>query len=382
LLLAVEYNTEFNYINSGNQQGDTMTTYIEDIVNNSDQKRITYAEFIRAALYHPEQGYYMKNDVKIGRSGDFITTSNVSDIYGKVIAKWYAANRLEYNLPAAVCEIGGGTGRFAKAFLEGWAQYSSVPLTYSLVETSPYHRQLQAETLVGFNNFVQYQNINEIRDFTGLIFSNELFDALSVHVIEKRRGAIYEVMITSEEHGLKEVLVPLEDQEILSFVEKHGVFLNEGQRIEIPLEMEEMVKSIDEMLTNGIVVTVDYGYTREEWQRPERKNGSLRGYYRQQMYEDVLQFPGMMDITSHVHFDALIRTGEEHNLKCRLKQRQDEFLLTAGILDELANTYDPDPFSEQSKLNRAIKSLILPGGMSSAFHVIVQEKGLNSNESV
>lgn len=352
------------------------------MVNHSNHKRITYAEFIRAALYHPEQGYYMKNDIKIGRSGDFITTSNVSDIYGKIIAKWYAVNHLKYKLPAAVCEIGGGTGRFAKAFLEGWEQYSSVPLTYWLVEASPYHRQLQAEKLVGFNNFVQNQNINELRDFTGLIFSNELFDALSVHVIEKRGGELCEVMITSGEHGLKEVLVPLENQEILTFVEKNGVYLNEGQRIEIPLEMEEMVKSISEMLTRGIVFTVDYGYTREEWQRPERKNGSLRGYYRQQMYEDVLQFPGMMDITSHVHFDALIRSGEEHNLKLKVKQRQDEFLLTAGILDELANTYDPDPFSEQSKLNRAIKSLVLPGGMSSAFHVIIQEKGLNSNESV
>jgi SAM-dependent MidA family methyltransferase len=354
-----------------------MNTYIEEMINSKNHKRITYAEFIRAALYHPEQGYYMKNDIKIGRSGDFITTSNVSNIYGKIMAKWYAINHLKYNLPAAVCEIGGGTGRFAQAFLEGWEQYSSVPLTYILVEASPYHQQLQAETLVDFNNFEQYQNISELRDFTGLIFSNELFDALPVHVIEKKRGELYEVMVTSSENGLKEVLVPLEDQEILKFIDKHEIKVNEGQRIEIPLEMEDMVKDISNMLKRGIVITVDYGYTREEWQQPERKNGSLRGYYRQQMYEDVLQFPGVMDITSHVHFDALIRSGEENGLKLQAKQRQDEFLLTAGILDELADSYDPNPFSEKSKLNRAIKSLILPGGMSSAFHVILQEKGID-----
>ncbi|MGM0900067.1 MAG: class I SAM-dependent methyltransferase [Bacillota bacterium] len=357
-----------------------MNTYIEEMINNSANKRITYAEFIRVALYHPEQGYYMKNDIKIGRSGDFITTSNVSHIYGKIIAKWYAENHLKYHLPAAVCEIGGGTGRFAKAFLEGWEQYSSVPLTYFLVESSPYHQQLQAETLVGFNNFTQYQNISQLRNFTGLVFSNELFDALPVHVIEKKGGELYEVMITSIEYGLKEVLVPLENMEILRFIDQHGVSLNEEQRIEIPLEMEEMVKSISERLTCGIVISVDYGYTKEEWQQPERKNGSLRGYYRQQMYGDVLQFPGMMDITSHVHFDALIRSGEENGLRFKAKQRQDEFLLSAGILDELAESYDPNPFSEQSKLNRAIKSLILPGGMSSAFHVIIQEKGCDSSK--
>jgi SAM-dependent MidA family methyltransferase len=354
-----------------------MNNYIEELIQNSHQKRITYAEYIKAALYHPEQGYYMNTDKKIGRSGDFITTSNVSHIYGKIMAKWYAENHVHYQLPAAVCEIGGGTGRFAKAFIEGWAQYSSVPLTYILVESSPYHQQLQMEALAGFNHFSQYQNISELRDFTGLVFSNELFDALPVHVIEKKRGELYEVMITSNEHGFKEILVPLENRGILGFVEKNGISLNEGQRIEIPLEMEDMVKTISEKLTHGIVITVDYGYTKEEWQQPERKNGSLRGYYRQQMYEDVLQLPGRMDITSHVHFDVLIRSGEENGLKFKAKQRQDEFLLSAGILEELAESYDPNPFSENSKLNRAIKSLILPGGMSSSFHVIIQEKGLN-----
>jgi SAM-dependent MidA family methyltransferase len=61
------------------------------------------------------------------------------------------------------------------------------------------------------------------------------------------------------------------------------------------------------------------------------------------------------------------------------KPRQDEFLLKAGILKELENHYDPNPFSNVSKRNRAIRSLIMPSGMSSFFHLVIQQKGINGN---
>ncbi|WP_371932003.1 SAM-dependent methyltransferase [Mesobacillus subterraneus] len=95
------------------------------------------------------------------------------------------------------------------------------------------------------------------------------------------------------------------------------------------------------------------------------------------MHHDVLQHPGEMDITSHVHFDVLKLIGEKYSLNFMQKMRQDEFLLAAGILEELADHNDPNPFSAESKRNRAIRSLILPGGISQSFDVVVQTKGLD-----
>ncbi|MBM4762282.1 SAM-dependent methyltransferase [Bacillus sp. B15-48] len=355
-----------------------MLTYIEDFIKRKPKKRISYAEYMDLVLYDPEYGYYMKNDMKIGREGDFITTSNFSDIYGKLVAKWYAGFRHKFNLPAAICEIGGGNGRFAKAFLDGWSQYSSSPISYTLIETSAYHRKLQSEELNGFKDVVQYKELGELGAFHGLIFSNELFDALPVHVIEKRDGELFEVMITYCEGGLSEVLIPLEREDIKAFVHVHRLTLSNGQRIEIPLEMENVIKTISQSLVKGIVITVDYGYTKNEWKAPARKDGSLRGYYSHQMYRDILQFPGRMDITSHVHFDALIEQGEKYGLGFIEKHRQDEFFLKLGILDELQENDDSNPFSEKSKQNRAIRNLIIPGGISSAFHVIIQEKAIDA----
>ncbi|SEM28173.1 SAM-dependent methyltransferase, MidA family [Mesobacillus persicus] len=354
-----------------------MNSFIQDIIMKSPNKMITYAEYIKNALYHPKHGYYMNDEVKIGRSGDFITTSNVSNVFGKIMAKWYSTHHLKYDLPAAVCEIGGGNGRFAKAFLEGWNQYSTIPLTYILIETSPFHRKLQVEELQSIGNIIQYSELSELRDFSGLVFSNELFDALPVHMIEKKGAELFEVMVTFRDGELSEELVPLVDEKILDFIEDQEIKFYEGQRIEIPLAMKEVLREINHMLTSGVVITVDYGYTNEEWREPERRKGSLRGYYRQRMYDNVLQYPGLMDITSHVHFDALVSEGELQGLKFLSKQRQDEYLLSIGILDELAENFDPNPFSEKSKQNRAIRSLVLPGGMSSAFHVIIQQKGLS-----
>jgi SAM-dependent MidA family methyltransferase len=354
-----------------------MFNYLKSLISNSPTNFITYAEFIGAALYHPELGYYMKNNEKIGPRGDFITTSNVSDIFGRTIARWFASICIHYQLCPVFCEIGAGNGRFAKAFLQEWEEKVKTPLTYFIVESSPYHRKLQKE-LIGENFSVkQVETLEELANFEGMIFSNELFDAFPVHIIEKIKGVVYEVMIGINNDELYEHRIPLTNNEILKFLEENKIHLNENQRMEIPIDMGEMLLKISNTLLKGFIVTVDYGYTLDEWMEPARAKGSLRGYYQHKMIEDVLSNPGEMDITSHIHFDWLITRGAQLDLNLIIKLRQDEFLLKTGILTELENHYDSNPFSDVSKRNRAIRSLIMPSGMSTYFHVLIQKKGMD-----
>lgn len=353
-----------------------MKEIIKRISERSPQM-ISYADFIEFALYEPEYGYYMKAGEKVGRGGDFITTSNISDVYGRLLAKYFLKLTDEWQLDASVCEIGAGTGRFAAAFIAEWEKLSTKPLQYYIVETSPYHRKKQRE-LIHFNEqFVQVETLEELKPFSGLIFSNELFDALPVHVIEKRQGELREVMVAVEENQLIEKQVPLKNKSLAQFLEKRKIHLDEGQRFEIPLAMEKVLARIADVLHRGFVITVDYGYTDQEWMEPIHRDGSLRGYYKHEQVHDVLKNVGEMDITSHVHFDALIEEGEEVGLQFVSKQRQDEFFLSIGILEELENHYDSNPFSAVSKKNRALRSLIMPGGISSYFHTIIQKKGLD-----
>lgn len=354
-----------------------MITYLTKLIENSPMKLISYADYMNTVLYHPEKGYYMKDKQKIGRQGDFITSSNVDDIVGETFAKWFAYVCENCQLAPIFCEVGAGTGRFARAFLKKWQESIKKPLKYIIVESSPYHRRIQNELLMEDFSFEQASSLDELESFEGMIYTNELFDALPVHVIEKQKGQLFEIMVGIQNEHLFEKKIPLSNRKILLFLQETGIELHENQRIEIPLLMENILLKMSRVLSKGFLTTVDYGYTNKEWMQPSRRKGSLRGYYHHQLVEDVLQHPGEMDVTSHVHFDWLIKRGRQLQFNLLIKLRQDEFLLKNNILQDLGNHNDANPFSYNSKRNRAIRSLIMSSGISSYFHVLIQQKGIH-----
>lgn len=353
-----------------------MLKILINYIHSKPLKMITYEEYMNIVLYHPQYGYYMREKEKIGTEGDFITTSNYSDIMGSLFAKWFEKMIKKYALPAVFCEIGAGTGRFARAFMEEWYKEKRTDLTYIIIEKSPYHIKQQSEQFDPNWNIKYVKSLEELKEFSGMVFSNELFDAFPVHVIEKRENQLFEVMIGMENGQLIENLVLLNNRDILKFIDDYQLTLVEGQRIEICLKMEEMISQISQVLQKGLVVTIDYGYTQEEWKEPLRKDGSLRGYYQHRLKTDLLSNPGEMDITSHIHWDVLEQMGGKCDLKKVNRWRQHEFFIHIGILEELKNHQDLDPFSETNKLNRAIRSLIMPQGISDAFQVLLQQKKL------
>ena len=91
------------------------------------------------------------------------------------------------------------------------------------------------------------RDFDELKSFKGLIFSNELFDALPVHVIKKQQGQLFEMMITMEEDELIEKAVPLVNDQIIRFLEEYQIHIVEGYRMEIPLQMEGMISRIEQV---------------------------------------------------------------------------------------------------------------------------------------
>ena len=363
---------------------DQLCEFLTNYILQSEQKAITYEEYMKIALYHEQFGYYMKSQQKIGGKGDFITTSNISPIFGMIFTKVIEEASIQHKLPLTICEIGAGNGRFAKAILEEFQHkfpeiYEDV--VYVIIESSPYHRKLQQEILPIGDKVLQFESLEQAKlafpSFQGMIISNELFDAFPVRVVEKQDGVVFEVKVTVNDNGmLNEILTKLDDQEVLHYLDSQKIHLANNQRFEIPLAMIEYIHQLGKFIDRGLIYTIDYGYTNEEWMQPEHRKGSLRGYYQHSMIEDPLKHPGNMDLTTHISFDALIYYGQQAELEFQQKMRQDEFLLSAGILDYLEEHYDPNPFSEISKQNRAIRSLIMGGGISQSFQVVIQTAGL------
>jgi SAM-dependent MidA family methyltransferase len=358
-----------------------MELIVKWYIRSQPDNKITYEQFMEKVLYHPQQGYYRKEKVKVGKTGDFYTSPSVHPVFGCVFARVFADIIQKENLPAVICEIGGGDGRFAQAVLDEWRYISDQKLTYIMVESSPYHRQQQNQRLPVGTRVVQYDTLEQLQavdpSFCGIVFTNELLDAFPVRVVEKQDGQIDEVFVTLNENDeLVEVQQRCTDDQVMDWLVTYGCPLNNGQRIEVPLAMTSWLKNTAKWIEKGALFTVDYGYKKEEWQAPERKTGSLRGYYNHQLITNPLLHPGEMDLTAHIHLDAVREIGSNLGFAHLMTLQQSRFLLAAGILNDLQDHHDPNPFSEVSKQNRAVKSLITDGSIGSYFHVIMQGKNL------
>lgn len=359
-----------------------MDDYLRNLIRSKRDKKITYSEYMEAALYTPEIGYYMKPGSKIGKSGDFYTSSNVYNVFGLCLGRWTAKVIREAKLTPGILEIGGGTGKLAFDLLSSLRKTDSElfkQLTYTIIDSSPFHQSEQKKRLADFTNVIFLEKLPE--EFKGIIVTNELFDALPVHVIEKRQGVLYELFIQEQDGGFCETLERLSDSRIQAYIQSQRIEIVENQRLEIPIKMLDMISTISSVLAKGVVLTFDYGYTQSEWMEPIHRQGSLRGYYRHQLVEDILQHPGQTDLTAHIHFDALQHYGERAGLRFERLQSQADFLIGAGLFSELEDHQNLNPFSETAKRNRAIRSFVMPGGISSYFQVMLQSKGIQGKLS-
>ena len=358
-----------------------MEKHIIDVINDSDKGYISFHQFMEMALYHPYDGYYHNESIKIGAQGDFYTSSNIGDAFGRALGKWFIYLFSSSNLPKCIVEIGAGTGKIARGILSAIQEQSEAifsELTYFIIDSSTYHQKMQKKHLAEFDCISYFSSLEQLDELNGIVFSNELFDAFPVHVIEQKQGKLYEVMVAVENNKLVEKFVPLHNEYIYQYIEKQSLHLQENQRIEIPLAMLSYFQTLSKKIHKGLLITIDYGYTTEEWHDPIHQKGSIRGYYQHQMISNVLEKPGLMDITTHIHWDAL-RYGD-YGLENAVFYGQTEFLLACGILEDLQNTFSSDPFSEQHKRNRAIRSLIQPGQISSHFKVLIQSKQLDCSK--
>lgn len=345
---------------------------------------LSYAEYMSFVLYDPKNGYYMKDKEKIGKNGDFITTSYISNFYGQMIYSIFKRLVMKKKIPPLFVELGAGDGTFLLSFLEAWEKdVNSIPLSVIAVEKSKAHQKALIQKMKKYSSLLSmYSDVKEIGDgLQGFIFSNELFDAFPVHVIHKRESRIFELFVGMDEMGrLTEIPQPLKKTEIIQLLQKNDIQLQEGGRLEVPLSMIHYLNELNVHLDKCVMVTVDYGYFDEDYSKPRLQEGSLRGYYKHQLIRNVLNYPFEMDMTSHVHFGLFDRTLTTLKWNHVLTERQHSFFLKAGMLNELKNHENVDPFSEVARQNRAIRTFIMGGHMSESFHVFVHTKGISLHE--
>ncbi|HWI41736.1 MAG TPA: SAM-dependent methyltransferase [Verrucomicrobiae bacterium] len=351
------------------------------------QGRITFEEYMRAALYEPGLGYYTSPGRKVGAAGDFYTSINVHAAFGRLIAREICRMWENLGSPTAftVAEAGAGHGGLARDVLEGIERHAPElyrGLTYVFVEIEPSLREVQASTIGRHAGRAAWRSPEEFGTpgfrFTGVLLSNELIDSFPVHLVQMTAEGLREVYVTLGEGDLAEELGTPSTPELQEYLDRLGVSLFQGQRAEINLAARRWLQNAAGSLQRGFVITIDYGYTAYDLFTPMRRTGTLLCYHRHQVVENPYLRPGEQDITTHIDFTTLMQRGEEAGLATVWFGEQYRFLLAAGLMEEMA-VMEQEASSEQERLkNRLLlKKLVLPdGGMGDTFKVLVQAKGV------
>lgn len=290
----------------------------------------SFEDFMAAALYDPDGGYYTRRIKTVGRGGDFSTSATLSPLLGKAIVGWIRSGGMTRNL----IEAGPGNGALALAILKELGWWNRRGVTLWLVEKSPVLREQQKQLLGNDRQVKWADSVAEALQSCGgeaVIYSNELVDAFPVILAEWRDDLWQEVWLEiTEKGGLVESLRPLPEG-VSSIALKEPWTKKEGQRIEIPWSYRSWLAACRPFAKNVRMLTIDYGGQFPELMS-RRPGGTLRGFIRHQRKEGlgVYENMGSQDVTADVCFDDLIQWGEELGFETVLHTTQGEFLKQFG----------------------------------------------------
>lgn len=299
---------------------------------------IPFRRFMEVALYHPECGYYRRAHDPFGQQGDFYTAEQLQPVFGILIAAKIRQLFLEMRQPDdfTVVELGAGRREMAGALAE-W-RYVPVDLDTRL----------------------------PVR-FTGVVFSNEFFDALPVVAVVYQGGAFHERLVGFDGEQFRWLVGPKVGEEVYEYLRRYFPEPADGQRFEVNLESLAWMGRIATALHRGHILTIDYGFTRREAARFPA--GTLMGYRRHTARDDVVAEPGERDITAHVNFTALEEYGATLGIRTRRFETLAQTLLAAGEPDQFA-----EALSGGDDLRRRMQLKTLLFGMGESFQVLWQEK--------
>jgi len=345
---------------------------------------ITFAEYMRECLYHSEYGYYSRAEAR--RFADYYTSPDVHPIFGRLLARqlaemWHLLGRPE---EFVAVEAGAGAGRLAAHILDFSERalpefFSSV--RYLAVESSAARRAAQARTLerhLASGRAVCCAALPE-RVPCGVIFSNELLDALPVHRAVGVRGGIQEICAGERDGWFADVTLAPSSTRIAEYFSRQGVTLVPGQQAEAALAACDWILDAGTRVERGFLLTIDYGHEARALYDARHLQGTLLAYREHRVSEDYYAFPGCQDLTAHVSFTALDLCGRGAGLERTGLASQTRFLLSLGRANEFADLYDPG-MSETDQLRSRLlwKTLIFPEGMGETFQVFIQHKGIGA----
>ncbi len=329
---------------------------------------ISVAEYMALCLFDPQEGYYTTRE-PFGIAGDFTTAPEISQMFGELVAVWLrtAWEAVGRPFPFILAEIGPGRGTLMKDMLRTLSKLDPgflAQATVAMVETSPRLTEVQRNTLAGAPARVEWvRNIEALAPLPLLIVGNELFDAIPVRQFVRAGNA------------WRERAVALDDAGNLQFVAGAGLLdaallppdatgAAEGAIVELAPARSALMEAIAGRIAShgGAGLFIDYGYLTPGV-------GDTLQALRKHRYEDVLENPGLADLTTHVDFHALAQAARGHGLDAHLAT-QGDFLLGMGLLARAGLLGANADTAGRERIHSEVERLAGPDAMGNLFKVL------------
>lgn len=274
------------------------------------------------ALYDPEHGYFTTGSLRSHRAGDFLTSPEVSPLFGETIAGFVAAEMKRIGTPFTLVEAGAGSGSLLGPLL---GALDEPPDRVVAVEVSAAARAALQERVPTAEVVPSMAGLDV---FTGIIVANELLDNLPAAIAVRSGSAWLERVVAVGAEGL-EYDVAEARPEMAAWAERQADGAAEGSVVEVQIAAGEWLRDVLDRLEAGAVLIFDYGDTPDGL-ASRRAEGTVRTYRGHHLGPDPLLDPGSTDITMDVDFDALAAVAAAVGAEAEVL-RQDEFLERWGL---------------------------------------------------
>ena len=348
---------------------------------------IPFWRFMELALYAPGLGYYSAGATKFGAAGDFITAPELGPLFAECVAEAVAPVLGQLGPEAHFVEVGGGSGRFAGDAITRLAQMDAMPARYAILEPSADLRERQGEYLRQRLPKAQFDRVQWLDgppqdDWKGVLFANEVIDALPTPRFAMVDGEVMEEHVAFEE-GRGFVRVDRPADALLAAAVRHverqlPVPFAQGYRSELLPQLPYWIQAVIGGMRDGAMLFVDYGFARGEYYLPERDDGTLRAFHRHTVSGDVLANPGLQDLTASVDFTALAEAGTGAGFEFAGYCSQAAFLIGNRLEQRLA-AHEAEAADEAAlyALRQQAKQLTVPGAMGEGFQAMGFARGVD-----
>jgi SAM-dependent MidA family methyltransferase len=338
-----------------------------------DDGPISFREFMAAALYHPEYGYYSCGRAAIGRSGDFITSVSVGRLFGTLLARQFIEMWEQMDRPTAfsLIEQGAHDGTLMEdvlVALRALCPECAVAVRPTIIEPASVWREEQRTRLKEWP-VSWVESVEALTPFTGIHYSNELLDAFPVHLVRRGESDWSELYVDWKDDRFAFVDRPIETPQLRA--RSREIDAPPGYRTQICLDAAGWMDALGKKLVRGYILAIDYGFPRAEYYRAERTEGTLEAIAAHRRESDVLARPGELDLTAHVDFTALAEAAREVGLRIEGFTDQHHFLV--GLARHFPEGQRPAPSDM-----RAFQTLAHPTMLGRSFKVFAASHGMAS----